>query len=51
MKREMKIIIALVALFTLINSANAQNNTALVKSSIPVEKFFKSENSFHNFKT
>jgi peptidoglycan/xylan/chitin deacetylase (PgdA/CDA1 family) len=40
MKSKMKIMIALVALLTVINSANAQTNTALVNSSIPIEMLF-----------
>jgi peptidoglycan/xylan/chitin deacetylase (PgdA/CDA1 family) len=40
MKSKMKIIIALVALVTLINSTNAQTNTTPAKSSIPIEMLF-----------
>ena len=40
MKCKMKQLIVLVALFTLITSVNAQTNTALIKSSIPIEMFF-----------
>jgi peptidoglycan/xylan/chitin deacetylase (PgdA/CDA1 family) len=40
MKSKMIIIIALVALFTLINSLNAQTNSGFVNSSIPIEMLF-----------
>jgi peptidoglycan/xylan/chitin deacetylase (PgdA/CDA1 family) len=40
MKSKIKLIVALVALFALINSVNAQTNTAPAKSSIPIEMLF-----------
>lgn len=40
MKTNLKLTIVIVALFALINSANAQNNTAPVNSSIPIEMLF-----------
>jgi peptidoglycan/xylan/chitin deacetylase (PgdA/CDA1 family) len=40
MKSKLKILIALFGLIPLINSANAQNNTASVRSSIPIEMLF-----------
>ncbi|MBK7095904.1 MAG: polysaccharide deacetylase family protein [Saprospiraceae bacterium] len=40
MKSKKRIIIALVALLTVINSANAQTNTARVNTSIPIEMLF-----------
>ena len=40
MRSETRLIIGILALITVINSANAQTNTALEKSSIPVEMLF-----------
>ena len=40
MKSESRILIAILALITVINYGNAQTNTALEKSSIPVEMLF-----------
>ena len=40
MKTKLKLTFVLVALITVINSANAQTNTAPTKSSIPIEMLF-----------
>jgi peptidoglycan/xylan/chitin deacetylase (PgdA/CDA1 family) len=40
MKTKLKLSIVFIALLTVINSANAQTNTAPVKSSIPIEMLF-----------